>query len=72
MSDNKQGKHKRYGRNKAKCARYFNEQRLGKHKLVRFKRNNIGKDWPETKIKKAVSDFMNLHYNKHQAHTLIQ
>ncbi len=70
MVEVKQGKTKRYGRNKVKCARYFSEGRLGKNKLVRFVNNNIGKDWPQIKIDKAISDFKELHYKKHQNHTL--
>jgi len=62
----KQGNTKRYGKNSAKCARYFNEQRLGKNKLVRFIRSNVGKEW----IDKAISDFKDLHYQKHQKHNL--
>ncbi len=66
----KQGNTKRYGRNRTKCAKYYNEQRLGKNKLVRFIKSNIGKDWPQTKIDKAISDFKDLHYQKHTKHNL--
>ena len=66
----KQGNTKRYGKNSAKCARYFNELRLGKNKLVRFIKNNIGKDWPQTQKDKAISEFKDLHYEKHQKHNL--
>lgn len=68
----KQGNTKRYSRNKVKCARYYNERRLGKNKLRRFKANNIGKDWPENKVASAISDFMNLHNEKHTKHSLAQ
>lgn len=71
MSQTNQGKHKRYGRNKLKCAKYFHENRLSKHKLVRFIKHNIGKDWPGTKREKAISDFKILHFEKHQKHQLI-
>ena len=66
----KQGKQKRYGRNKVKCARYYNEDRRTKSKLRKFKKNNIGKDWVETKIKKAVSDFMDMQYERQKNHKL--
>ena len=66
----KQGNTKRYGRNKTKCTRYHSEGRLGKNKLVRFIKNNIGKDWPQTQIDKAISGFKDLHYQKLQKHNL--
>ena len=69
MSD---GKIKRYGKNKVKCTRYFSEGRLAKNKLTRFIKNNIGKDWSETKVAKAISDFKDLHYQKHQKHILLK
>ena len=37
------GKTKRYGKNKVKCAKYFNENRLMKNKLRKFKKYTIGK-----------------------------
>lgn len=66
----KQGGSKRFGRNKIKCTRYYNERKLGKNKLTRFKANNIGKNWPENKVVKAISDFINLHNEKHTKHSL--
>jgi len=66
----KQGNTKRYGRNKVSCGRYYSEGRLGKNKLTRFIKNNIGKDWPQTQIDKAISEFKDLHYQKHQKHNL--
>ena len=66
----KQGKTKRYGRNKIKCAKYYNELRLGKNKLARFIKNNVGKTWTEEHKNKAISEFKDLHYKKHQAHNL--
>ena len=66
----KQGNTKRYGRNKVSCGRYYSEGRLGKNKLTRFIKNNIGKKWPQTQIDKAISGFKDLHYQKHQKHNL--
>ena len=66
----KQSSGKRIGKNKIKCTRYFNELRLGKNKLVRFIKNNVGKDWPEEQKSKAINDFKDLHYKKHQEHVL--
>jgi len=66
----KQGGSKRFGKNKVKCTRYYNEGRLGKNKLTRFIKNNIGKKWPQTQIDKAISEFKDLHYQKHQKHNL--
>ena len=65
------GKHKRYGKNKVKCARYYNEGRLGKNKLVRFIKNNIGKNWTEDLKNKAILEFEALHRSKHNTNELI-
>ena len=70
MSEIKQGKNKRYGRNKVKCTKYFNELRLGKNKLARFIKNNVGKDWTDEQKNQAISNFKDLHYKKHLAHNL--
>jgi len=68
----RQGKQKRYGKNAAKCARYYNEDRRTKSKLRKFKKNNIGKNWLEAKVKKAISDFMDMQYERQKKHQLIK
>ena len=70
MAGIQSGGNKRYGKNRIKCTKYFNELRLGKNKLVRFIKNNVGKDWPEEQKSKAINDFKDLHYKKHQEHVL--
>jgi len=70
MSKKASGGARKIGRNKVKCTRYFNELRLGKNKLARFIKNNVGKTWTEEQKSKAISDFKDLHYKKHQAHNL--
>jgi len=70
MAGKQSGGNKRYGKNKIRCAKYFNELRLGKNKLVRFIKNNVGKDWTDAQREKAVNDFKDLHYKKHMAHNL--
>ncbi len=68
-----QGSHKRYGKNKAKCAKYFNEKRLMKNKLRKFKKYTIGKFCKlSDEIKEEMlRDLKDLHYKKHQNHALI-
>ena len=69
MSD---GKIKRYGKNKVKCARYFNENRLMKNKLRKFKKYTIGKfcKLSDDIKEEMLSDLRDLHYKKHQNHIL--
>jgi len=71
LSDNKQGKHKRYGKNKVKCLRYYNEDRRTKNKLKRFIKNNISKNWTKDKIDKAINEFKDLQYERQKKHKLI-
>ena len=74
MAEIKQGKDKRFGKNKVKCARYFNENRLMKNKLRKFKKYTIGKFCKlSNEVKeKMLSDLKDLHYKKHQEHILIK
>lgn len=66
------GGSRKKGRNKIKCARYYSEDRRTKNKLKKFKKNNIGKVWPETKKKKAISDFTDMQYEKQKKHQLLK
>ncbi len=68
-----QGSHKRYGKNKTKCAKYFNEKRLMKNKLRKFKKYTIGKFCKlSDEIKEEMlRDLKDLHYKKHHNHALI-
>ena len=72
MVEVKQGKTKRYGKNKVKCARYFSENRLMKNKLRKFSKYTIGKfcKLSEDIKEKMLADLKDLHYKKHQNHTL--
>ena len=63
--------HKRYGNNKAKCAKYCANNTRSKNKLKRFIKSNIGKDWDESKVNKAISEFKDMQYKKHQKHILV-
>lgn len=65
------GSHKRYGKNKIRCAKYYAKNTRSKNKLKRFIKNNIGKEWDESKINKAISKFKDMQYEKHQKHVLI-
>ena len=60
--------HKRYGRNKAKYAKYYSDNTRNKNKLKRFIKNNVGKDWDEGKIDKVTSEFKDMQHKKHQKH----
>jgi hypothetical protein len=64
------GKQKRHGKNKAKCAKYYNEDRRTKNKLKKFIKNNIGKSWAKDKIDKAISDFKDFQYERQKKHRL--
>ena len=69
----KQGKkNRKYGRNKVKCAKYYNENRRTNNKLRRFKKNNISFNWPESKIKKEIDDFLALQYKRQEKHELVK
>ena len=74
MSEIKQVKYKQFGKNKVKCARYFNENRLMKNKLRKFKKYTIGKfcKLSDEVKEKMLSDLKDLHYKKHQEHILIK
>ena len=71
MVDQQAKSHKRYGKNKAKCARYYAKSTRSKHKLRNFIKNNIGKLWDDNKVENAISNFKDMQYKKHQKHALI-
>ena len=63
--------HKRYSNHKAKYAQYYSNNTRSKNKLKRFIKNNVGKDWDEGKVNKAISKFKDMQYKKHQKHILV-
>ena len=70
MAKKASGGARKIGRNKVKCTRYYSENRRSEHKLKRFMKNNIGKNWPQTQIDKAISKFKDMQYEKHKKHAL--
>jgi len=62
-----QGKHKRYGKYKEKCLKYFKSGRYVENKLKKWLKNNAGKDWPLKKLKKKRALFLEMLEEKQRA-----
>ena len=61
------GKHKRYGKYKEKCLKYFSSGHYVKNKLKRWLRNNVGRDWPDEKLRKEKASFLEMIEQKQKA-----